>query len=122
MVAFTFAVLVQCACVAQAEEISKFLAVGTYTAPTAVPEASLAVRQEQDTMRLYLNGKIEQFWFRKDGKGVILLLATDSQDSAASLLSGLPYAQANAIRFEILPVGPMMPFVRLLDDGLVHGP
>jgi hypothetical protein len=82
----------------------------------------LALQQEQETLKLYLIGKAEQFWFRKDGKGVVLLLAAESQDEAASLLGGLPFAKANAIRFEILPIGPMMPFVRLLDDGLVHGP
>ncbi|MDB5581337.1 MAG: hypothetical protein JWR80_6513 [Bradyrhizobium sp.] len=107
---------------AQAGDISKFMAIGTYAAPAPVPEASLALQQEQETLRLYLNGKVEQFWFRKDGKGVVLLLTAESQDEAASLLRGLPFAIANAIRFEILPVGPMMPFVRLLDDGLVHGP
>jgi hypothetical protein len=107
---------------AQASDTSKFMAIGTYAAPATVPEASLALQQEQETLKLYLNGKAEQFWFRKDGKGVVLLIAADSQDEAASLLRGLPFAKANTIRFEILPVGPMMPFVRLLDDGLVHGP
>jgi hypothetical protein len=121
IVALTFAALVQSAG-AQAGNISKFMAVGTYAAPAAVPEVSLALRQEQETLKLYLNGKVEQFWFRKDGKGVVLLLAAESQDEAASLVGGLPLAKANAIRFEILPIGPMMPFVRLLDDGLVHGP
>lgn len=107
---------------AQAADASKFMVVGTYTAPDAVPAASLALQQEQETMKLYLNGKVEQFWFRRDGKGVVLLVSAGSQDEATALLGGLPYAKANAIRFEVLPVGPMMPFVRLLDDGLVHGP
>jgi len=107
---------------AQAGDTSKFMAIGTYAAPATVSEASLALQQEQETLRLYLNGKVEQFWFRKDGKGVVLLMAADSQDQAASLLGALPFAKANTIRFEILPVGPMVPFVWLLDDGLVHGP
>ncbi|MDB5620409.1 hypothetical protein [Tardiphaga sp.] len=107
---------------AQAGDTSKFMAVGTYAEPTAVPEASLALSEERETMKMYLNGKVEQFWFRKDGKGVVLLMAAESLDEAASLLRGLPFAKTNAIRFEILPVGPMMPFFRLLDDGLVHGP
>jgi hypothetical protein len=107
---------------AQAGDTLKFMAIGAYAAPATVPEASLALQQEQETLKLYLNGKVEQFWFRKDGKGVVLLLAAESQDEAAALLGGLPFAKANVIRFELLPIGPMMPFVRLLDDGLVHGP
>jgi hypothetical protein len=121
-VALTLAATLMQSVGAQAADTSKFLAVGTYAESAAVPEASLARSQEQETMKLYLNGKVEQFWFRKDGKGVVLLMATDSQYEAASLLRGLPFAKANTIRFEVLPVGPMMPFVRLLDDGLGHGP
>jgi hypothetical protein len=47
------------------------------------------------------------------------LQSAASQDEAASLLCGLPFA--NAIRFDILPIEPMMPFVRFLDDRLVRG-
>jgi hypothetical protein len=107
---------------AQAGDASKFMAVGTYAAPASVPEASLALQQEQETLKLYLNGKVEQFWFRRDGKGIVLLVSAGSLDEATALLGSMPFMRANAIRFEILPVGPMMPFIRLIDDGLVHGP
>jgi hypothetical protein len=65
---------------------------------------------------------IEQFWIRRDGKGVVLLVSAGSQDEAIVLLGGLPYAKATAILLEVLLAGPITPFVRLLDDGLVHGP
>jgi hypothetical protein len=74
--ALIFATLIQSAD-AQAGDMSKFMAVGTYADPTATPDASLALRQEQETMKMYLNGKVEQFWFRKDGKGVVLLMAAE---------------------------------------------
>jgi hypothetical protein len=78
--------------------------------------------EEQATLRLYLNGIVEQLWLREDGNGVVFLMADVTHEEAVGLLQKLPYSQVNAIKFDLVPVGPMMSFVWLLDDSLVHGP
>ncbi len=87
-----------------------------------MPTPSFALQEEQAILRLYLNGKVEQFCLREDGDGIVFLMAASTREEAAGLLQKLPYAQVNAIKFEFIPVGPMMSFIWLLDDGLVHGP
>jgi hypothetical protein len=100
----------------------KFTAIGTLVSSDSTPAPTLALQEQQATLKLYLNGKVEQFWLREDGKGVIFLMAASTRAEVAELVQKLPYSQAGAIRFDLIPVGPMMPFIWLLDDGLVHGP
>lgn len=78
----------------------------------------VALQEEQATLNLYLNGKVEQIWLREDGKGVVFIMAAITRGEAADLLQKLPYAQANAIKFDLIPVGPMM---SLLDDAWLTG-
>jgi hypothetical protein len=40
---------------------AKFIAIGTLASPGSMPAQSLALLEEQATLRLYLNGKVEQF-------------------------------------------------------------
>jgi len=42
------------------------------------------------TLKLYLEGKVEQFWLREDGKGVIFLMA-------ASMISSTPGRASKAL-------------------------
>jgi hypothetical protein len=101
---------------------TKFIAIGTLTSLGSTPAPSLALKEEQATLRLYLNGNVEQLWLREDGKGVVFLMADVTREEAVELLQKLPYSQVNAIKFDLIPVGPMMSFAWLLDDGLMHGP
>lgn len=101
---------------------TKFIAIGTLASPGSKPAPSLGLQEEQATLRLYLNGQVEQFWLREDGNGIVLLMSAGTREEVADIVRKLPYAQANVIKFDLIPVGPMMSFVRLLDDGLVHGP
>jgi hypothetical protein len=43
-----------------------------------------------DTLKLYLDGKIDQFWFRKDKVGVIFLMNAESVDEAKGATDKLP--------------------------------
>src|SRR3954469_6726400 len=108
--------------VAQTGAAAKFIAIGTLALPGSTPAPSLAREEEQATLRLYLNRKVEQFWLREDGKGVVFLMAASTRQEATELLHNLPYAQAPAIKFDLIPVGPMMSFIWPLEDGLVHEP
>jgi hypothetical protein len=98
--------------------ITKFIAIGTLASPDSTPAPSLALQEDQATLNLYLNGKVEQIWLREDGMGVVLIMAASTRGEAAELLQKLPYAQASAIKFDLIPVGPMM---SLLDDPWFTG-
>ena len=66
------------------------------------------------TVRLYLDGKIDQWFARKDGKGVVFLLNITSLDEAAATLNKLPLAQQGLMTFELIPLGPITPINLLL--------
>jgi hypothetical protein len=69
------------------------------------------------TLQLYLDGKIEQFWFRGDLPGVVFLLEAESLDKAKEAVRGLPLAAAGLLNFEYIPVGPLLPLGRLIPAG-----
>ena len=61
------------------------------------------------TVKLYLDGKIRQWYSRGDGKGVILLVDAKTEDEARALMETLPLAKAHLMDHEYIPVGPLMP-------------
>ena len=66
------------------------------------------------TVKLYLEGKIRQWYSRSDGKGVIFLLDAKSQDEAHAVMETLPLAKAQLMDHEYIPVGPLMPLMALV--------
>jgi hypothetical protein len=64
------------------------------------------------TLKLYLEGKIEQFWFREKS-GPIFLFNVDSVEQAKEALGALPLVADGLMKYEFMPVGPLMP-LRLL--------
>ena len=68
------------------------------------------------TARLYLNGKIQQWYSRGDGKGVVFILNCSTVEEAKSLMDGLPLAKAKLATFEFMPIGPLMPLRVLVDN------
>jgi hypothetical protein len=66
------------------------------------------------TVKLYLDGKIRQWYSRGDGKGVIFLLDVKTEDEARSLMETLPLAKEQLMDHEYIPVGPLMPMKALL--------
>jgi hypothetical protein len=94
---------------------TKILAIGTLTAPlTPEQRSSIMPREVSYTLRLYLSGKIDQLYFRQDGKGVVFLLNVTSVEEAHSLLEQLPLGQAKLMEFELIPLGPLSPLRLLL--------
>lgn len=68
----------------------------------------------RDTVRLYLDGKIRQWYARGDGKGVVFLLDCRTVDEAKAILENLPLMKNNFASFDYMPLGPLTPLGLLL--------
>jgi len=71
------------------------------------------------TVKLYLDGKIREWYSRGDGKGVIFLVDVKTEDEARALMETLPLAKAQLMDHEYIPVGPLMP-LRALNPGALQ--
>ena len=69
------------------------------------------------TVRLYLDGKIRQWYSRGDGKGVIFLVDARTEDEARVFMETLPLAKEHLMDHEYIPVGPLMPLRALIGLG-----
>ena len=69
------------------------------------------------TVKLYLDGKIRQWYSKGDGKGVILLLDVKTVDEAQAVVDGMPLSKENLMDHEYIPVGPLMPLAALIGAG-----
>ena len=68
------------------------------------------------TVPLYLDGKIQQWFTRGDGRGVIFMLNCKDVAEARALIEGLPLSKENLVSEEFIPVGPLLPLGMLLRD------
>jgi hypothetical protein len=71
----------------------------------------------QATVRLYLDGKIREWYSRGDGKGVIFLVDVKTEDEARALMETLPLAKEHLMEHQYIPVGPLMPLRFLIGPG-----
>jgi hypothetical protein len=63
----------------------------------------------QQTVQLYLDGKIREWYSRSDGRGVIFLLDTKDVAEAHAIMDGLPLSKRALVDDEFIAVGPLMP-------------
>jgi hypothetical protein len=66
------------------------------------------------TVKLYLDGKIREWYSRGDGKGVVFLVDAKSEDEARSIMETLPLAKEHLMDHQYVPVGPLMPLRALM--------
>ena len=76
--------------------------------------AKIMPTEVQDTVRLYLDGKITQWYARGDGKGVVFFLDCKTVDEAKAILEKLPLIKANFASFDYVTLGPLSPLRYLL--------
>ena len=69
------------------------------------------------TVPLYLDGKIQQWFTRGDGKGVIFLLNCKDAAEARAVIESLPLSKENLMDEQFIPVGPLLPLGILLRDS-----
>ena len=69
------------------------------------------------TVKLYLDGKIRQWYSRGDGKGVVFLIDAKSEEEARAIMETLPLAKEHLMDDQYIPVGPLMPLRALVGPG-----
>ena len=69
------------------------------------------------TVRLYLDGKIRQWYSRADGRGVVFVLACGTVEEAKAMMEKLPLAKLNLMDYEYVGLGPLQPLNFLLAEA-----
>jgi len=94
----------------------KIFALGSFTKPlTDEQRKQIMSKEVPDTLKLYLDGKIDQFWFREDQPGVVFLLNAASVEAARSMVEALPLVTNGYFAYEYIPVGPLKPLGLLIE-------
>jgi hypothetical protein len=97
---------------------TRILAIGQFTKPpTPEQRNELFPKEVPATLRLYLAGKIDQWWIRQSQTGAVFLLNVTSLDEARTLMEQLPLGQAGLMKHEFIELGPLTPLHLLLPDG-----
>ena len=97
--------------------ITRVLAIGHITDNSSREKVmSVLPREVRETVRLYLAGKLDQWFARRDQNGVVFVLNVSTVAEARSLLEKLPLGEAKLMEFELIPLGPLSPLGLLLQD------
>jgi len=92
----------------------KVMAIGTLEPLTPEQQKTYLPKEVPATLQLYLDGKMEQFWLRSDGRGVIFLMSAASVEEAGAALKALPLGHAGILNFELMPIEPLAPLGMLI--------
>ena len=97
---------------------TKILAVGRFTSPPTPEQIKeYFPREVPATLKLYLEGKIDQWWARQDQTGPVFLLNVTSIKEAHELLEALPLGQGKLMEFEYSELTPLTPLHSLLAES-----
>ena len=97
---------------------TKVLAIGRLHAPLTPNQRKAVMPHEvPETVRMYLDGKIDQWWSRQDGKGPVFLLDVSTLDEARRLVETLPLEVAGLMECDFIELGPLRPLRLLLSEG-----
>lgn len=66
------------------------------------------------TVKLYLDGKIRQWYSKDDGRGVVVFIDVKTIEEARALVDTLPLSKENLMEHEYIPVGPLVPLGSLI--------
>jgi hypothetical protein len=93
---------------------TKILAIGRLTSKSTPGAMSTVLPQEvRDTVQLYLAGKIDQWYVRKDQDAVVFILNIADVKQARETLAQLPLGRAHLMKFDLIPLGPLSPLAML---------
>ena len=83
--------------------------------PTLTPE-QLRMHMPKEvpaTLQHYLDGTVEQFWFR-EGAGPIFLMNVESVEAAKASLATLPLVANDLMSYDVFPVTVLSPLRMLI--------
>jgi hypothetical protein len=93
----------------------KVMAVGSITKPiTPEQRQQIMPNEVPATLKHYLDGIIEQFWYRQDAPGVIFLMNVESVEQARAAVNALPLVTGGFAKYEFMQVGPLAPLGLLI--------
>jgi len=87
------------------------------TLKAGVPREELAKvlpSEVRATVRLYLDGKLRQWFQQSDGTGVVFILPVTTVADAQAIMQSLPLARANLVDHEYVALSPLGPLAALL--------
>jgi len=94
--------------------ITRILAIGTFPPGTDLNAVRAILPAEvRETVKLYLDGKIDQWFSLADRNGVAFILNVTDRASAAAMLESLPLGQAHLMHFDLIPLAPLAPLRQL---------
>ncbi len=96
---------------------TKILAISHSTGTPLTPDQRAAIMPHEvhDTVDAYLNGKIDQWYFQTDGKGVVFIVNASSIEDAKAILEKFPLGKAGVMGFDYIPLGPLNP-LRIINN------
>jgi hypothetical protein len=93
----------------------KVMAIGSISRPLSPEQRQQVMPKEVPaTLKLYLDGTIEQFWYRQDTPGVVFLMNVESVERARAAVEALPLVTAGFATYELMQVGPLAPLGLLI--------
>lgn len=83
--------------------------------PGVTRDQVMAVMPDEirQTVQLYLDGKLREWYSRSDGRGVVFLLDARDTAEAHAIMEGLPLSKLDLMDHDYIAVGPLLP-LRLL--------
>ncbi len=74
---------------------------------------SILPTEVRETVKLYLDGKIDQWFSLQDRNGVAFILNVTDPAAVHEMLERLPLGQAHLMSFELIPLAPLNPLRQL---------
>ena len=74
----------------------------------------------RETAKLYLDGKIDQWYSLEDRSGVVFILNMTDPQAAHAMLEELSLGKAHLMTFQLTPIGPLNPLRQLLAPAAPH--
>src|SRR5215470_547703 len=94
---------------------TKILAIGTFPPGTDMQLVQHILPSEaRETVQLYLEGKIDQWYSLEDRAGVAFILNVTDVSRAHEMLEALPLGKEHLMTFSLFPIGPLNPLRQLL--------
>jgi hypothetical protein len=96
---------------------TKILAISHFVGTPMTPAQRVQImpHEVRDTVNAYLAGRIDQWYFRTDGNGVVFIVNASTPEEAKRILETFPLGKAGLMRFDYFPLGPLSP-LRILTD------